>query len=203
MLARMRSRSRLVPVLLALAGGVRAEQPVFRVELAASARATTAQGRLLVLLVREGSKVEADAEPVDGPFWDDPQPLFGIDATLAPGAVAVLDAFPVKLSALAPGAYRAQARFDLAQANSDWRREPGNLWSDVVRFELGAAAGEKSVALTLTHVVEARPLPAAEGVEWFELRSELLSEFRGHDVTLHAGVVLPKDYDAQIGRAHV
>ncbi|MSR62220.1 MAG: hypothetical protein EXS08_07235 [Planctomycetes bacterium] len=195
----MRSRSPFVLVLLALAPAARAEQPVFRVELAAAARATSASGRLVVFLVREGSKVAADDEPVDGPFWDDPQPLFGIDATLAPGAVVVLDeradAFPVKPSALAPGSYRAQARFDLAQANSSWRREPGNLWSDVVRFELGAAAGEKRVELTLTHAVAPEAVSSSEGVEWFEMRSELLSKFRGQEVTLHAGVVLPQDYE--------
>jgi hypothetical protein len=62
--------------------------------------------------------------------------------------------------------------------------------------EAVAVRGEaREVALALTHVVEARPLPVVPGVEWFEQRSELLTRFRGRDVLLHASIVLPKDYD--------
>ena len=120
----------------------RALNDAFRVQLEATARAEPASGRLIVLLVREGSKVPPESEPVEGPFWDDPQPLFGIDVKLAPGGEArvddAADAFPVKPSALAPGTYRAQARFDIQRADSSWRREPGNLWSDAVSFTVGA-----------------------------------------------------------------
>ena len=181
------------------AAAARAESTAFRVTLGADVPAEPASGRLLVFVVREGSKVPASAEPVDGPFWDDPQPLFGLDATFTPNtAVRVddtADAFPQPPGALAPGRYRAQARLDRVHANSDWRREPGNLWSDPVAFEVGAEAGERLVDLVLDHVVEPRPLPTVEGVEWFEVKSELLSRFRGEDVFLHAGVVLPQDYD--------
>jgi len=170
----------------------------FRVTLPRDVRREPAQGRLVVFLVREGAHVPEDAEPVDGPFWGDPQPLFGRDAALAPGKSVLVDdaadGFPIRPSALAPGTYRAQARFDLARLDSDWRREPKNLWSDVASFTL--SDGERQeIALALTHVVESQTLPSVEGVEWFEQRSELLSRFRGHDVLLRAGVVLPKNYD--------
>lgn len=178
-----------------------AEGATFRVMLAPGARQEPARGRLIVLLVREGSKVAHDAEPVDGPFWDDPQPLFGRDAKLAPGETALIDdaadGFPLKPSQLEPGTYRAQARFDLARLDSDWRREPGNLWSDAASFEVRAGGSAQPVELVLTHVVTVEPPPASDGVEWFELRSELLSWFRGHDVRLRAGVVLPRDLDAK------
>ena len=190
---------RLRPALLALllAPSLAAAQATFRVTLDGGARSEPARGRLVVFVIREGSKV-ADREPIDGPFWDDPQPLFGIDTELAPGASVVVDdradAFPLEPSQLAPGQYRAQARFDLVRANSEWRREPGNLWSDAASFTV-ATGKPLEVTLALTHVVAPEPLPVAEGVEWFELRSELLSKFRGHDVFLRAGVVLPKDHD--------
>jgi hypothetical protein len=201
---------RFLPAALALAlfpFVAAAEGATFRVTLAPGARQAPARGRLVVFLVRADSKVPSDAEPVDGPFWDDPQPLFGRDAELAPGQAALVDdaadGFPLKPSQLAPGEYRAQARFDLARLDSDWRREPGNLWSDAVTFEvaaahdIGAGGAAKPVELALTHVVVVEAPPAAEGVEWFEQRSELLSKFRGCDVVLRAGVVLPKDYDAK------
>jgi len=182
---------------LCLLSSLASAQATFRVTLDGSARTEPARGRLVVFVIREGSKV-ADNDPIDGPFWDDPQPLFGLDAELAPGASIVVDdradAFPFEPSQLAPGKYRAQARLDLARANSEWRREPGNLWSEPAAFEV-VAGKPREVALALTNVVVVEPLPTVEGVEWFELRSERLSKFRGHDVFLRAGVVLPKDYD--------
>ncbi len=196
----------LLPLLLALTSamqpsGAASEGTTFRVTLPRAARKEPARGRLVVFLVREGSEVPQDAEPVDGPFWGDPQPLFGRDATLAPGEAAIVDdgadCFPLRPSELAPGNYRAQARFDLARLDSDWRREPGNLWSDAVSFAVGSGGKAQPVELVLTRVVEKKSPPATEGVEWFEQRSELLSKFRGQEVFLHAGVVLPRNYDSQ------
>ncbi len=184
-------------ILLALLAIPRASDPFsFRVKLDPAARAQPAAGRLVVLLVREGSKVGTRREPADGPFFEDPQPLYGIDAQLAPGESAVVGdaatSFPVKLSELPAGKYRAQARFDLVAQDSAWRREDGNLYSKPVAFEVPGAG---AVDLTLDQVVRVEPPRATEGVEWFEVRSELLSKFRGRDVVLRAGVALPANFD--------
>lgn len=168
----------------------------FQVRLAPSVRGEPAAGRLVVLLAREDSRIGARREPADGPFFEDPQPLYGIDARLAPGENAVLDdaatAFPVKLSELPAGKYRAQARFDLVRADSEWRREDGNLYSKPVAFEIPGAG---TIEIALDQVVRVEPPRTIEGVEWFEVRSDLLSKFRGGDVVLRAGVVLPVDFD--------
>ncbi|HEX6883389.1 MAG TPA: alpha/beta hydrolase-fold protein [Planctomycetota bacterium] len=186
-----------LPALLALAPA--AQGAVFRVTLAPEARSTPVEGRLLVFLVQEGSELRADAQPIDGPFWGEPQPIFGRDVRLEPRGLAVLDdaadAFPLRPSQLAPGAWRAQVRLDGARLDSRWRREPGNLWSEPVAFTVPEKGAPVEVLLLLEHVVEPEPLPTVEGVEWFEVRSELLSAFRGRDVLLRAGVVLPKDHD--------
>lgn len=190
----------VLPILAALAvlGAPAASANRFAVRLDPAARATPAEGRLIVLLVREGARVGERREPADGPFLSDPQPLAGIDARLAPGEHVVIDdgatASPVQLSQLPPGKYRAQARFDLARLDSDWRREDGNLSSAVVTFEAPASA---PIELLLSEVVKVAPPRAVDGVEWFEVRSELLSRFRGREVRLRAGVVLPIDYDPE------
>jgi hypothetical protein len=54
--------------------------------------------------------------------------------------------FPVKLSQLPAGRYRAQARFDLVHQDSAWRREDGNLYSKPVAFEV---PGPAKIDLTL------------------------------------------------------
>jgi len=187
----------LLMSLALIAGDASEPAPLsFRVRIDPSVRAEPAEGRLLVLLVRDDSRIGARREPADGPFFEDPQPLFGIDARIAPGESASIDdaatAFPTKLSQLAAGKYRAQARFDLVRADSEWRREEGNLYSAPVAFEIPGAG---AIDLALDEVVRVEPPRTVAGVEWFEMRSESLSKFRGREVVLRAGVALPADFD--------
>ena len=158
-----------------------------------------ASGRLNVFLISESSSL-TKAEPVNGPFWDDPQPLFGTDVKLSAGNAAIVDDrsdyFPIRPSQLPIGRYRAQARLDTQRANSDWRREPNNLWSDVQSFEITEPKTPQVVDLILKNVVGPRSTKQVDGIEWFDMRSSLLSQFRGTEVWLRAGIILPQDYDA-------
>lgn len=174
--------------------------PAFHTHFDATIRTEPARGRLVIFLLKDGAKVSTRSDPADGPFLDDPQPIFGVDiGSLAHGVEFAIGrtvpGFPVSADQLPAGTYRAQAVLDVNTSNSDWQREPGNLYSEVVAFT--RVAGEEfTVDLPLTKVIaEAKP-PAVPGVEWFETRSALLSEFRGRDVPLRAGVILPEKYNA-------
>lgn len=183
-----------------LAAGVLANPATtFEVTFDASVRTEPATGRLVVYLVRQGSAVGA-AAPADGPFWDDPQPMYGIDvAALAPSQTAVVGddatSFPVPLSRLPQGVYSAQAVLDLARTDSSWKREAGNLYSDLVEVRLGDADGPVRIPLTLTRIVAPPRSVARANVGVMAVRSALLSEFHGREVTLRAGVVRPLDDD--------
>src|SRR5690349_3224406 len=92
--------------------------PTFSVTFDQSLRPDPATGRLVIYLVAEASGISGP--PASGPFWEDPQPLYGVDVNqLAPGTAAeVTDAatsFPVALSKLPQGRYRVQAVLDLHQ----------------------------------------------------------------------------------------
>lgn len=185
----------------ALLGGRTAAAGVsFSVTVSKDASADPVSGRLLVLLVRDGAGVEPGAAPLDGPFWTDPQPLYGIDVNnMSPGAAARLDdgatSFPDPPGRLPAGSYRAQARLDVARASSQWDRDPGNLFTGApVKFTVEPGK-ETVVDLLLDSVTTPKPAPKTAGVELFETRSALLSTFRGRDVVLRAGVRLPLDYD--------
>ena len=171
----------------------------FQVKLDANVSTKSVAGRLIVFVIADSSKVPKETAPVDGPFWDDPQPLFATDAKLTPNGTATLDDqsdhFPIPPSKLAPGKYRAQARLDLQHTNSNWRREPGNLWSDEVSFIVTDSNERQTIELILSNIVAKVPFEQKDGVEWFEVRSKLLSQFRGIDVMLRAGVVLPLEYN--------
>src|SRR5438128_2531679 len=126
--------------------------PSFTVSFDASLRDQPATGRLVVYLVRDPSGITQP--PAAGPFWEDPQPLYGIDVrALAPGAAAIIDdhatSFPMPLGQLPAGKYRAQAVLDLHHDNSEWKREPGNLYSDPVAITVGPSIG--AISLSLTH----------------------------------------------------
>lgn len=162
----------------------------------AGVRAEAATGRVVVYLMAPGAKAPPGAGPADGPFWGDPQPMYGVDvAGLAPGSAAVVDdgatSFPGALSGLPKGRYVAQAVLDLSREDSSWRREPGNLYSDPVTIELG----EGRVTIALTRVVGSRRERKVEGVEVVTVPSALLSAFRGREVEHRAAVVLPMEYD--------
>ncbi len=186
----------------------------FRVRFDHAVRSQPATGRLVVYLIKPAATV-GTVSPADGPFFDDPQPMFGLDvASLAPGEWVTLNAtslapdglntaarprsFPSPLADLPPGIYKVQAVLDLARHNSSWRREPGNLYSTVGTFHvLPDAAQQALFDITLSHSItdaDTSPKPSP-GVEYFHVRSDLLSVFRSTDVFLHAGVVIPIDYD--------
>jgi pimeloyl-ACP methyl ester carboxylesterase len=176
--------------------------PTFRITLDREVARQPQSGRLVVYLIREGAKVEPGSDPADGPFWSDPQPLFGVNITnLLPGShvdiVKPGDAFPVPPHALPPGRYRAQAVLDVRSEHSDWKREPGNFFSDPIEFELGGAGQAAIHELRLTNIVPPRDIPEIYGVEIVEVRSPLLSQFHGRDVFLRAAVILPVNHNPE------
>ncbi len=168
-----------------------------------------ASGRLVVYLIAESAGMRPDTEPADGPFFDDPQPMYGVDVRdWKQGQSVTIDdaatSFPVVLSLLPPGKYAAQAVLDTQRLDSSWRREPSNFYSEVVPFEVAGKVGDgekpPAVAIELSMRTEAKPptpiiVDGITTVDTFEVRSELLSAFRGRDVMLRAGVVFPIEHD--------
>src|SRR5687767_4226098 len=137
---------------LILAGISLAAPVTFNVSFDESVRKGPATGRIVVYLIKEGASVGL-VSPADGPFWYDPQPLYGTDVkNLQPGEPAPIDdlstAFGPKPSELQPGKYRAQAVLDIHRLDSSWKREPGNLFSAVVNIEVKPEI-EQSFAIPL------------------------------------------------------
>lgn len=184
--------------LIATSSG-RAAEPGFEVRLGDGIDSSGA-GRLVVYLIRPGAGVPDDASPADAPFYDDPQPLYGVDVAADAdwSGVRVTDetatGYPGPMGELRPGAYRAQAVFDRRSEFGAWRREAGNLYSDVAEFTIGEGGVWPEVVLTLEREVGEARGPRANGVAYFEVRSELLTAFRGRPTSMRAGVVPPLGY---------
>jgi putative esterase len=201
---------RLFPALLFLClsagcAGQAAPEPLrFEATLADGLAAKPQDGRLLVLIGRHG-----DAEPrhsIDPEDENTPAVLGGDVKGLERGAAAVVDAnadvFPYeRLSQLPKGDYTVQA---VLKVNRDLNLidAPGNLHSDPQDVTLDPARGGV-VKIELTHRAREEKLPdETDYVRFVEIRSELLSKFRGRPTVLRAGVILPRDFDRDPDRRY-
>lgn len=174
--------------------------PEFHVSFPEHARAEPATGRLVVYLIGPDAQLDPRVRPADGPFFRDPQPMLGVDVrNLHPGETAIVGAgattFPPDLTTLTPGRYRAQAVLDVHRADSSWQREPGNLHSEVVEFQLPTEADARIISIELERTIGELDMPEWEECEIVEIDSALLTAFRGEATSVRCTVVEPIGFD--------
>ncbi len=169
-------------------------------------------GRLLLLL----SRTDKFSAGING------TPVFGMNVDdLKPGAAVILDdkafGYPVRrLSDIPEGEYFVQAwlnvytTFKRADGKTiklhmdqgegqNWRRSPGNLFSDPVKVRIDGGAAE-SPSLILNHVVPPiLPYQDTAHLKHLKIQSKLLSEFWGRPMYIGANVLLPRGYDEYPG----
>jgi hypothetical protein len=180
----------------------------FAVSVSPAARTEPVSGRLLLLL----SKTEKFTPGVNG------TPIFGLNVDdLRPGGRVIVDdkafGYPIRrLSDLPEGEYFAQAWLNVYTTftrsdgkvvklhmdqgeGQNWRRSPGNLWSDPVKVRIGPGA-EGSPELVLNHLVPLLPpYQDTAHLKHVKIQSKLLTEFWGRPMFIGANVLLPKGYD--------
>jgi hypothetical protein len=186
----------------------------FEIVYPADVDAGPLDGRVLLVIARSDR-----AEPRFQVSWGQlTQPLFGVDVDgLRPGEPAVIDAstrgYPVESIAEIPaGDYYVQAvlnvytTFRRADGHTikapmdqwegqQWNRSPGNLLSEVERLHIDPASGEP-LRITLSRKIP--PIDPPEDTKYvkhIKFRSEILSDWWGHDMYLGAIVVLPEGFD--------
>ena len=188
----------------------------FEVSFAAPAHDGPITGRIFVAL----AKKEAPAPLQQIGSWGGQAPFFGLDVDqLAPGRAAIVDAstpgYPARsLKDIPAGDYYVQAlvnvytRFPRSDGHTIWAhmdqwegqhftRSPGNLYSEVRKVHLNAAAGY-DVRLELNQAIA--PIQAPADTPWvkhIKIQSQMLTKFWGHPMYLGATVLLPKGYDEQ------
>jgi len=144
--------------------------------------------------------------------------FFGVDfEQLFPGNKVTFDGstlgYPInELKDLPPGEYFIQAvlnkytKFERSDGHTvwmhmdqwegqNWRRSPGNVFSDVQKVTLDPAKGG-IYNLEVTNIIP--PIPDIEDTKWvkrIKMQSELLSEFWGHPIYIGATILLPKGYN--------
>lgn len=143
--------------------------------------------------------------------------IFGMNVDgLAPGQTVVLDqavfGYPYEsLGELPAGEYFVQAllhkydTFNLSNGKTvklpmdqgegqQWARSPGNIYSEPMMIRVGPGVGP--ISIVLDKVIEPiTPPEDSEFIKHVQIRSELLSEFWGRDMTVGAHVLLPAGFD--------
>jgi enterochelin esterase-like enzyme len=195
-------------LVLAASAHVTAQAPRFEVTIPAATHAGPLTGRLVLFLAKNAQREPRLALSPQGPA------VFGVDIEQLPaGQTASVDAsataFPVKLSALPPGDYTAQAvinvyeRVNRADGKTLWlpmtdgtisffNTKPGNLYSEPQPVHIGNGG---TVRITVNRVMPATPKPT--DTEWRKhvtIQSDKLTKFWGRPIYVHAVVLLPKGY---------
>jgi hypothetical protein len=139
-------------------------------------------------------------EPRHGPSWRDTAPFFALDVEgWKPGTPLVFDegalSFPGPPGTIEPKTYWIQAVMRRNADSPSIGDGRGTAVSAVVTRELDGPTGGE-VALRIDRLVGGASFVADDGTRLIEVRSDLLSDFYGRDVTLRAAVVLPPGYNA-------
>ena len=186
----------------------------FGVSFPAAVHGEEITGRVFVFISKKGTP-----EPrLEGDGLGDTALLFATDVSaLAPGQAGILNASALgsplrSLRDVPAGDYYVQAlvnvytEFHRADGHTIWahmdqwegqqfNRASGNLYSEVQRVHLDAAAGY-DVRLSLTKVIPPVEVPAdTPWVKHVRIQSDMLTRFWGHPIFIGAVVLLPKDYE--------
>lgn len=153
-------------------------------------------GRMILFMVREGSKV-GDAPPIDAPFPWDPQPAYSVQVeALSAGKAVSIDGdalgFPVPIAEL-EGTFRIQAVFDRDRSGRG-HLGPGNLVSAEATVSFARDRSDLHL-LQLAKRLSEPERPALPNLRWFEMPSALLSRATGREVVMRAGVALPPGWE--------
>ena len=207
-------------VLLALAAAVaaRGAEPLkFELSFPAGVRQEPADGRLFVVIAREGQPEPRLQFGKSGDQYRS-TPFFGEDVEgLKPGQWAAVGStalgYPIaRLADLPAGDYYVQAMLNVYTTfhradghtvklhadqweGQDFQISPGNLYSEVRKMRLDPRGGG-AVRFTLEKKIPPLPIAADTAyVKRIRFQSPLLTKFWGQPIFLGATVLLPRDYD--------
>ena len=163
--------------------------------------AGASSGRILVFFVAEGSRIDDD--PAGAPFFEDPQPMAGIDVRdIVAGVPIELGEgtawYPYPMSDF-DGTFSVQAVLD-RDSTVRGHMGPGNLMGRPTTITLSRTA-EDDITLDLDALVPQETMPEGQIGEdpdrpqlvWVNLPSTLVSN-RGAPAVHRAGVILPPGY---------
>ena len=186
----------------------------FEVIVDGGVRSEPVDGRVILIVSDEDSR-EPRFQRLRSP---DAPAVFGVDVDgLAPGQAAVIDSdtrgWPLEsISELPAGDYFVQVVLNVyttfhradgftIKAHMDqwegqqWNRSPGNLYSDVIQVSIDPESAEP-IRVPISQVMP--PIDPPEDTKYvkhIKFKSDIVSDWWGHDMSLGAVVVLPEGFE--------
>ena len=170
-------------------------------------------GRIL-LLFSQTEKNDRAQNPINAPFWTNPQPIFSKSVTdLKPGETVLFDGstkgFPKTLGDL-QGEFKIVAVLDIDQNTAGFRLSDKNLHSDPQTITLPRRIkdgdddgdGDSAFVIHLAKRFQPPTVASTENVKLVEFKSPMLSAFHNRPFYLRAGVVLPPSYQKESDRLY-
>ncbi len=176
-------------------------QPVrFKINVDSSVAKEPLAGRLLIFMTNNPKPLEMLA-----PDFTNPAAVYisGTEITnLEAGKPLEINAdelsFPAKFSAAPSGEYQVMALLDVNHSYTYDGAKAGDFYSKVVKVSMPAGETE----LTLSKVIEDKPLVVPGNVKIIEFESPMLSAFWGRPIKMPATVVLPPDYNKETSQKY-
>lgn len=170
--------------------------PTVRVTIPPLTRGEPFTGWMTMYLLGDDASLPLAFVPSDGPFLDDPQPIYSmyVDDAQAGDVIEFKPTrgFPGPFPEIPAGRYRAQIVLDRGQEHTSWVHEFGNLYSPIRRFEV---TDESSFVQFPMLNNSFWPIPSIPDVEVIEIASPTMEGFGAENPDFKIGVVYPENYD--------
>jgi enterochelin esterase-like enzyme len=155
--------------------------------------ASSFTGRVYVMTSKRTPRIETPSEP----NWFSPAPFFAVDVKdVKPGEPIAIGAdslgFPAPLQKLEPGQYLVQAVMDFNLGERSFASAAGNGYSRWKSATLGPNAA--ATELVVDQTVAPRTFQESPRLRLVDIKSQLLSKYRGREVRMQAAVALPESY---------
>lgn len=179
----------------------------FPVRFSKSVREQPYTGRVYLIFTKR------DREPRLGPSWFSPEQFVSVEvkdwmpdtpltiatgASASPGVSEKLRSYPKAFSSLDLAGYRVQA---VARFNA-WERNIGTGVGNGYSGTATVAAEGRQPELVINSIVPERQFEESEWLKLLRVKSQLLSDFYGHDVFIRGSVTLPASYASSPDRRY-
>jgi hypothetical protein len=172
--------------------------PTVRVTLPPLTEGEPFTGWMTLYLMEQDANLPPAFTPADGPFLDDPQPMYSmyVEGARAGDVIEFRPTlgFPGPFAVVDPGKYRGQVVLDREQTHTSWLHEYSNLYTPIRWFEIDDQPQVVQFPIVNNGF---HSLPLVPGVESFEIESPTMSAFMGDEASIKVSVLYPRDYDPE------
>jgi hypothetical protein len=194
--------ARVAAILLSLLVVSFGAEPLrFQVTLDPALASHTVSGRLLVFLTaRKPSGERLQTSFIPGQTWVAAMEIEAIKSGESVAVDSEHKAYPNAFSKAPAGEYWAMALLDPDHTYAYHGEDSGDLYGPIVHLAKLAPSEAGTIQLVLNKAIPESKLTDTESIKYVDFVSPILSAFYGRPIHMHAGVVVPADFEKDAAR---